>query len=88
MLLIGIGFCAPFLLAFWLAGWVGSVRQAPILGALAGLIGFAVLMTGYVAALFIWVRAQVLAFIETQLPLIIDNVLMLLDRYLVLRDAM
>jgi hypothetical protein len=38
--------------------------------------------------LFIWVRAQFLAFIETQLPLITDNVLMLLDRYLVLRDAM
>lgn len=87
MLLVGIGFCAPFPLAFWLAGWVGSVRQAPILGALAGLIGFAVLMTGYVAVLFMWVQAQLLAFIETQLPLIIDNVLMLLDRYLVLKDA-
>ena len=87
MLWIGIGFCAPFPLSFLLAGWVGSARGSALWGALAGLIGFFVLSVGYLALLFIWVRGQLLAFIETQLPLIIEKVLMLLDQYLVLKDA-
>ena len=84
---IGLGFCVPFVLAFWLAGWTGARSQSSILGAFVGLLGFGALMTGYVAMLYLQARAQLFAFIENELPQLISQFLGMVEQFLQLRDT-
>jgi hypothetical protein len=87
MFLISIGFVAVFVLAFLLAGRVGAWRNSAVQGALAGLIGFAVLLVAYVTLLGLWARAQFRAFVETQLPLIMERLLQIADQIGPVREA-
>ncbi|MEO0766680.1 MAG: hypothetical protein AAFS01_12635 [Pseudomonadota bacterium] len=87
MLWIALGFCATFVLAFWIAAWTGARAHSSLLGALVGLLGFCVLMTGYVALLYLRVRAQLFAFIESELPLLINRFLGIVEQLLQLRET-
>ena len=87
MFLISIGFVAVFVLAFLLAGRVGARRDSALTGAIAGLIGFVVVLVAYVTVLGLWARAQFLAFVETQLPLIMERLLQIADQIGPLREA-
>ncbi|MEO9573928.1 MAG: hypothetical protein ABJ263_14520 [Tateyamaria sp.] len=84
---IGLGFCVPFVLAFWLAAWTGARSNSSLLGALVGVLGLGVLMTGYVAILFVRVRSLLFAFVENELPLFISQFLGMVEQFLQLRDA-
>ena len=87
MLWIGFGFWGTFVLAFWVAGWPGGRAHSSLLGALVGLLGFCMLMTGYVALLYLRVRAQLFAFIESELPLFINRFLGIVEQLLQLRET-
>lgn len=84
---IGLGFCAPFVLAFWLAAWAGARSGSSLLGALVGLLGLGTLMTGYVAILYVRVRALLFSFIENELPLFINRFLGLVEQFLQVREV-
>ena len=85
---IGIGFCLPFVLAYLLAGWTGARTQSSILGALAGMLGYCVFMTIYVGALFVRMRAQLFAFIENEVPLLISRFLGLVEQIVQFKDTL
>ncbi|MDW4496898.1 hypothetical protein R5H30_02810 [Sulfitobacter sp. D35] len=84
---IGLGFLAVFLLAFWLAGRVGASSGSGMAGLLMGILSFVVLMGGYLVALALWARSLFVTFVETELPLLTEKLLLFLERFETFRET-
>ncbi|WP_299725139.1 hypothetical protein [uncultured Tateyamaria sp.] len=85
---ISLGFLVVFLASFWLAAEVGMLRHSPLQGTLAGLVGFVILSLVYLTALTLWARALLIAFLQTELPLILERLRLAIDQLLVLRETL
>ena len=84
---ISTGFLAIFLVALWLAARTGIARQSALLGLMAGLVGYVLLLVAYLAGLTLWARAQLIAFIQTELPVLLERLREPLDQLLILRES-
>jgi hypothetical protein len=62
-------------------------RYSPLQGALAGIVGFAVLLSAYLAALTLWARALLISYLQTELPLMLERLRLVFDQILVLRES-
>jgi hypothetical protein len=87
MFLIAIGFVTVFVLSYAMAARVGARRESVATGTVAGLVTFVVLLAAYLAALAFWVRSLLIEFINTRLPLLIDQLKVLVDQFPMLKEA-
>ncbi|WP_424966671.1 hypothetical protein [Dinoroseobacter sp. S375] len=87
MLWVAIGFGAVFVLSFWLSAGMGKASRSSLVGLFAGLIAFAGLMAAYLAGLAIWLRATLRSFVETYLPQLLEQLLLILEQVAPLRET-
>lgn len=87
MLWLAIGFGAVFVLSFWLSAGVGKAARSSLLGLLVGLIAFGGLMAAYLAVLAAWLRESLRSLIETYLPQLLEQLLLILDQVAPLRET-
>jgi hypothetical protein len=88
MVWIAAGFAACFVAAFWLSARVGLARQSSLQGLLAGLLSFALVIGAYLVLLAFWARAQLVAFLKTELPLILERVAQVFDQVKTLKETL
>ena len=81
------GFILVFVLSFWISGRAGARWQSGVAGVLAGLISFVVLLAAYMSALAIWLRAQLIEFVKTEMPLILERLVALADQVRLLKES-
>ena len=87
MSIAATGFVLVFVLSFWIGGRAGARSQSGLMGAIAGLISFLGLLVVYVSALSIWLRAQLINFVQTEMPLILERLVELADQVRLLKES-
>jgi hypothetical protein len=82
-----MGFILVFVLSFWVSGLAGARWQSGLAAIVAGMLSFVVLLMTYVSVLAIWLRAQLIEFIKTEMPLILERLLAFADQVRILKES-
>ena len=82
-----MGFILVFVLSFWVSGLSGARWQSGLAAIVAGMLSFVVLLMTYVSVLAIWLRAQLIEFIKTEMPLILERLLAFADQVRILKES-
>ncbi|WP_299653964.1 hypothetical protein [uncultured Tateyamaria sp.] len=88
MLWVVAGLTAPIVLSALLAAFVGARMQSVLLGLVAGVIGFAATFATSVGLMLIWLRARLIAFVETEIPLILNRLSELFGQIAPLKETL
>ncbi|WP_299612115.1 hypothetical protein [uncultured Tateyamaria sp.] len=88
MLWVVAGLTAPIVLSALFAAFVGARMQSVLLGLVAGVIGFSATFATSVALMLIWLRARLIAFVETEIPLILSRLSELFGQIAPLKETL
>ena len=81
------GFILVFVLSFWMGGRAGARSGSSVMGAISGLVSFVLLLIAYFSALAIWLREQLTEFVQTEMPMILDRLVMLADQVRLFKES-
>ena len=87
MFLIASGFVLVFLLSYWISARVGAKRQSAAFGLTAGVISYVVMLALYLVGLTTWARARLIAFMNTEMPMLVEQVMDRVDRVTLIQDT-
>ncbi|MEM1076745.1 MAG: hypothetical protein AAF665_16565 [Pseudomonadota bacterium] len=84
---IALGFGAVFLLSYWFSARVAVRRSSTLAGLLSGVVSLVVLLGAYLTVLALWARAALIEFVNTQLPVLTERIMLLIDQVGALRET-